>query len=107
MLYSLKILGVISMEDKMEDKVIEEKDMIEEKITKDMNITEVVQKYPDTFFVLMQVGMGCFGCAAASFETIEEGAMAHGIDADALCEILNEVIGASDESESTEDSKAL
>lgn len=107
------------MEEKVAEKIEETPEIktesdseskVEEKITKYMNITEVVQKYPDTFFVLMQVGMGCFGCAAASFETIEEGATAHGIDADALCDILNEVIGASDESEESEvssESKAI
>ena len=67
------------------------------KITKDMNIIEVVQKYPDTIGVFMYAGMGCFGCHVAQFETVEEGAMAHGIDVDALVEALNEVIEASDE----------
>ena len=67
------------------------------KITKDMNIIEVVQKYPDTIGVFMYAGMGCFGCHVAQFETIEQGATAHGIDVDALVDALNEVIEASDE----------
>lgn len=67
------------------------------KITKDMNIIEVVQKYPDTIGVFMYAGMGCFGCHVAQFETVEQGAMAHGIDVDALVDALNEVIEASDE----------
>lgn len=67
------------------------------KITKDMNIIEVVQKYPDTIGVFMYAGMGCFGCHVAQFETIEQGAAAHGIDVDALVDALNEVIEASDE----------
>ena len=67
------------------------------KITKDMNIIEVVQKYPDTIGVFMYAGMGCFGCHVAQFETIEQGATAHGIDVDALVNALNEVIEASDE----------
>lgn len=68
-------------------------------ITKDMSIIEVVQKYPDTAMVFMYAGMGCIGCAAAHFENIEQGAMAHGIDVDALIEALNEVVNASDEGE--------
>ena len=68
------------------------------KITKDMNIIEVVQKYPDTIGVFMYAGMGCFGCHVAQYETVEQGAMAHGIDVDALVDALNEVIEASDES---------
>ena len=68
-------------------------------ITKDMSIIEVVQNYPDTAMVFMYAGMGCLGCAAARFENIEQGAMAHGIDVDKLIEALNEVVNASDEGE--------
>ena len=68
-------------------------------ITKDMSIIEVVQNYPDTAMVFMYAGMGCLGCAAARFENIEQGALAHGIDVDALIDALNEVVNASDEGE--------
>ncbi|WP_295632302.1 DUF1858 domain-containing protein [uncultured Mitsuokella sp.] len=63
-------------------------------ITKDMSILEVVQQYPDTVDVFVNAGMGCLGCAAAHFENIEQGAMAHGIDVDQLVKDLNTVIGA-------------
>ncbi len=69
------------------------------KITKEMSIMEVVQRYPDTMMVFMYAGMGCFGCHAAQFETIEEGALVHGIDADKLVEALNEIVEASDEAD--------
>ncbi|MBR0261377.1 MAG: DUF1858 domain-containing protein [Selenomonadaceae bacterium] len=69
------------------------------KITKEMNIVEVVQRYPDTMMVFMYAGMGCFGCHAAQFESIEEGALVHGIDPDKLVEALNEIVDASDEAE--------
>ena len=69
------------------------------KITKDMNIIEVVQRYPDTMMVFMYAGMGCFGCHAAQFESIEEGALVHGIDPDKLVEALNEIADASDEAD--------
>ena len=62
-------------------------------ITKDMSIIEIVQTYPDTVEILMNAGMGCLGCAAAHFENIEHGAMAHGIDIDALIDELNASIG--------------
>ena len=61
-------------------------------ITKDMSIMEVVTNYPDTVPVFMQSGMGCIGCAAADFENIEEGALAHGIDVDELITALNDVV---------------
>ena len=63
-------------------------------ITKDMSILEVVQKYPDTVDVFVNAGMGCLGCAAAHFENIEQGALAHGIDVDQLVKDLNSVVGA-------------
>lgn len=62
------------------------------KITKDMSIIEVVQKYPQTVEVFRNYGMGCLGCAAARFENIEQGASAHGIDINALIEALNKVV---------------
>ena len=64
-----------------------------------MSIMEVVQSYPDTVPVFMYAGMGCFGCMAAQFENIEQGALAHGIDVDALVDALNEVVNASDDPE--------
>ena len=59
-------------------------------ITKDMGIMEIVQKYPATVEVLQRFGMGCIGCAAAHFENIEQGALAHGIDVPALMEALTQ-----------------
>lgn len=60
-------------------------------ITKEMGIGEVVGKYPQTIEVFRNYGMGCFGCAAARFENIAQGAQAHGIDIDALIAELNKV----------------
>ena len=68
------------------------KEVIGMTITKDMSIMEVVQKYPDTIEVFMNSGMGCVGCAAAHFENIEQGALAHGIDLDGLMKGLNDVV---------------
>lgn len=58
-------------------------------LNKEMNIIEVVSKYPQTAQVFMKHGMGCFGCAAARFENIEQGASAHGIDIEVLINDLN------------------
>ena len=59
-------------------------------ITKDMPIGEVVEKYPDTAEVMFRHGMHCIGCHVAAFETVEQGAAAHGIDSDKLIKELNE-----------------
>lgn len=61
-------------------------------ITKEMSIGEIVQEYPETVPVLMSHGLGCIGCAIAQFESLEEGAMVHGIDIDKLVEDLNKSI---------------
>ncbi|KPU45727.1 hypothetical protein OXPF_09610 [Oxobacter pfennigii] len=58
-------------------------------ITKEMSITDIVEQYPKTIEVLLGYGMHCFGCMAARFENIEEGALAHGIDVDKLMIDLN------------------
>ncbi|MBN2421225.1 DUF1858 domain-containing protein [Candidatus Woesearchaeota archaeon] len=50
----------------------------EQKITKDMLIGELVQKYPDAAYFLVKEGIHCIGCGAAAFETVEQGLSAHG-----------------------------
>ena len=67
------------------------------KVTKDMSILEVVQKYPYTAEVFFYAGMGCLGCMAARFENIEQGCLVHGIDPDELVGALNEVIEMAEE----------
>lgn len=59
-------------------------------ITKDMLISEVIQRKPRTIELLMMVGLGCIGCPASMMESIEQGAMTHGIDPDVLVQKLNE-----------------
>ena len=61
-------------------------------IEKTMSIIDVVQKDPQTAEVFMNFGMGCLGCIAARFENIEQGAMAHGINADELVADLNKAV---------------
>jgi hybrid cluster-associated redox disulfide protein len=58
-------------------------------ITKEMSIGEVVTKYPQTVKVFLQHGLMCVGCAAARFENLEQGAVAHGINVEALVKDLN------------------
>jgi hybrid cluster-associated redox disulfide protein len=50
------------------------------KISKDMTFAEVIQKKPAAISVFYKAGMHCFGCARASFETLEQGCLAHGLD---------------------------
>ncbi len=63
-------------------------------ITKDMTIEKVVTEYPESMMVFMRHGLHCVGCHVSAFESIEEGAMAHGINVDALVSDLNKVVSA-------------
>lgn len=62
------------------------------KITADMSIKEVVKNYPQTIRVFLEHGLMCFGCAVAQFESLRDGAIAHGIDVDALIADLNQAV---------------
>lgn len=59
------------------------------KFNKDMTIKEALQADPNSAEIFLSHGMHCIGCPTASAERIEEAAMAHGIDVDALLEQLN------------------
>lgn len=59
-------------------------------IKKDMIIMDVLKEYPDVFSVFFGHGIGCAGCSAAQFETIEQGVTLHGIDPDKFVDLLNE-----------------
>lgn len=59
------------------------------KFTKDMTIGEIIRQDMSKAEILMSFGMGCAGCPSAQGETLEEAAMVHGIDLNALLEELN------------------
>ncbi len=60
-------------------------------ITKDMTIGELLRVKPAAAPVLLGIGMHCLGCPASQGESLEEAAMVHGIDADALLEAINAI----------------
>lgn len=64
-----------------------------DKVTKEMNILDIVQKYPQSLEVFAKYGLGCIGCAAARFENLEAGAKVHGFDPDEMVAEINALIG--------------
>ncbi len=60
-------------------------------ITKDMTIGEILRTNPAVAPVLMEAGMHCLGCPSAQAETLEEAAMVHGMDIDALMQAIEEL----------------
>lgn len=57
-------------------------------ITKDMNLGEVVNLYPEAAEVLLEYGLHCVGCFANTFDTIEMGSKVHGLYDDEIEEML-------------------
>ena len=58
-------------------------------ITKEMTIGEILRTNPNVAPILMEAGMHCLGCPSAQAESLEEAAMVHGMDIDALMEKIN------------------
>ena len=58
-------------------------------ITKETTIDLAMRLCPDAAKIFRRHGMGCCSCMAASAETIEDGAMMHGVDAQAIVDELN------------------
>jgi hybrid cluster-associated redox disulfide protein len=61
-------------------------------ISKNMTFQEIIKKYPTSIEVLMNEGMHCIGCSMAGFETLEQGALAHGLNPDELVEKMNKLL---------------
>jgi len=66
--------------------------MAKEKITKDMNIKDVISKHPEVIPVFAKYNMGCIGCIAASFEKISDIAQVHGINVELFVDELNKAL---------------
>ena len=59
------------------------------KLDKNTTFGDLLEKHPECVEILMGVGMHCIGCPASNFETIEQGAMMHGINPDELIKKIN------------------
>jgi len=63
-------------------------------ITKDMTIGEVVAKYPETAEIMTGYGLHCVGCHVNPYESIEGGAMGHGMSQETVAQMVKEMNGA-------------
>lgn len=59
------------------------------KITKETGIIEALEMNPNAAEILIEEGMGCVGCMAASFENLEQGCLAHGMDERQINKIID------------------
>jgi len=60
-------------------------------ITGKTNIQEAFEINPKVGEILFNSGIGCFGCAFAPVETIEEGMKAHGLTKKEIDKLLKEM----------------
>jgi len=59
------------------------------KIKKNTVIAEITEKYPELGEVLaLDYGFHCVGCMGAEIETLEQGALIHGMDQKELNEMI-------------------
>lgn len=64
-------------------------------------IGEVVNKYPESASVMLSYGLHCVGCAVNPYESIEAGAMGHGMSeetVDNLIKDINKILEGNEES---------
>jgi hybrid cluster-associated redox disulfide protein len=60
-------------------------------VTKEMNLGEVIFKYPEASEILTDYGLHCVGCFASSFDTIEQGAKIHGMSDEEMQEMIDRI----------------
>ena len=61
-------------------------------IKKTMTFAEILEKNPEVAETLMNKGMHCIGCPMSVQETLEQGALAHGLNVDELVKEINETL---------------
>ncbi|HMM40870.1 MAG TPA: DUF1858 domain-containing protein [Thermomicrobiales bacterium] len=72
--------------------------MVEERVTEDTNLEELLSRYPQVVPVFLRRRMLCFGCDLARFESIGDACRIYGEPADGILSELIEVIRTSDPS---------
>ncbi|MBS3107494.1 DUF1858 domain-containing protein [Candidatus Woesearchaeota archaeon] len=65
--------------------------MANKKANKKMTFAEILDARPDAAEIMMKYGLHCIGCAAAHFETVEEGCKAHGISDKNIDKMIEEI----------------
>jgi len=69
-------------------------------ITKEIMIGDLVDNYPKLAKILVEeYGFHCIGCMAAGMETLEEGAMVHGMDSKEIKKMVSDLKNLAKEDE--------
>jgi hybrid cluster-associated redox disulfide protein len=60
-------------------------------ITKEMTMGEIIEKIPEAADVMLSYGLHCIGCFINSYETLEEGALGHGLTPGDIDHMVREI----------------
>lgn len=61
-------------------------------IKNDTKINEIISAYPEAVKFFADLNMSCGQCFAVNFDTIENGALMHGMDVNKLIDQLNKYL---------------
>lgn len=61
-------------------------------IQKTTKMTEVLKMHPNAVNVLAEVGLNCSTCSGAKHESVQQGAINHGLDVNELLKKLNALL---------------
>jgi len=65
--------------------------MKKNRIDKNTNIAELIEQNPEMNDVLYEYGLYCGNCYAAGYDTLESGAMSHGLEEEEIEELIQEL----------------
>ena len=63
-------------------------------IAKQTTIEEIISSYPETVKFFNDLQMSCGSCFAVKFDTLENGALMHGMDVNDLITRLNQFVSS-------------
>ena len=62
-----------------------------QQITKDMTMGEIIEKFPFASEIMLSYGLHCVGCHVNPYESLENGALGHGMSDEEIASLLNEL----------------
>jgi len=61
------------------------------KVTKKTKINKLIEEHPQAADILVSYGLGCVGCVFSEFDTLENGALIHGMDKEEIEMIIKDI----------------
>ena len=62
-----------------------------QQISKDMTMGEIIEKFPFASEVMLSYGLHCVGCHVNPYESLENGALGHGMSDEEISSLLKEL----------------